>query len=283
MDLSNMSSAELRDLQEKVKRELKQRESQDLAKAREQIMAIAQSVGVPLKDLVAGSGPGTRAKTGSVAPKRSSRPTTSAASSIKRSTRAWRARSARPSAGRAGQGRTQGRDRPRRPPVRPVAGGGAGRGPAGGRRRRDRPRHGRHPDGVFRHQCAGRASGIMVTGSHNPPDYNGFKMVLAGEAIYGDAIPVCTTASSAATAARPPRRAATAPTTSAPYLQRIIGDVKISRPIKIAVDCGNGVAGAFAGDLYRGMGCEVIELFCEVDGTSRTTTRIRRTRKTCRT
>ena len=69
MDLSNMSSAELRDLQEKVKRELKQRESQDLAKAREQIMAIAQSVGVPLKDLVAGAGPATRAKTGSVAPR----------------------------------------------------------------------------------------------------------------------------------------------------------------------------------------------------------------------
>ncbi|MES2349718.1 MAG: H-NS histone family protein [Pseudomonadota bacterium] len=69
MDLSNMSSAELRDLQEKVKRELKQRESQDLAKAREQIMAIAQSVGVPLKDLVGGAGTGTRAKTGSVAPR----------------------------------------------------------------------------------------------------------------------------------------------------------------------------------------------------------------------
>jgi phosphomannomutase/phosphoglucomutase len=53
----------------------------------------------------------------------------------------------------------------------------------------------------------------------------------------------------------------------AAYLERIIGDVKMARPIKIAVDCGNGVAGAFAGDLYRGMGCEVIELFCEVDGT----------------
>jgi DNA-binding protein H-NS len=68
MDLSNMSSAELRDLQEKVKRELKQRESQDLAKAREQILAIAQSVGVPLKDLVAAA-PAGRAKTGSVAPR----------------------------------------------------------------------------------------------------------------------------------------------------------------------------------------------------------------------
>ncbi|GJI96279.1 hypothetical protein RugamoR57_29970 [Duganella caerulea] len=69
MDLSNMSSADLRDLQEKVKRELKQRESQDLAKAREQILAIAQSVGVPLKDLVGGASGGTRAKTGSVAPR----------------------------------------------------------------------------------------------------------------------------------------------------------------------------------------------------------------------
>src|SRR5690606_14630536 len=50
------------------------------------------------------------------------------------------------------------------------------------------------------------------------------------------------------------------------YLDRITSDVKISRPMKIAVDCGNGVAGAFAGDLFRAMGCEVTELFCEVDG-----------------
>ncbi|ELX10744.1 H-NS histone family [Janthinobacterium sp. HH01] len=68
MDLSNMSSADLRNLQEKVKHELKQRESQDLAKAREQILAIAQSVGVPLKDLVGGAG-SARGKTGSVAPR----------------------------------------------------------------------------------------------------------------------------------------------------------------------------------------------------------------------
>ncbi|MYM93708.1 H-NS histone family protein [Duganella vulcania] len=69
MDLSNMSSADLRNLQEQVKRELKQRESQDLAKAREQILAIAQSVGVPLKELVGSGSGGTRAKTGSVAPR----------------------------------------------------------------------------------------------------------------------------------------------------------------------------------------------------------------------
>ncbi|MGJ7916827.1 phosphomannomutase/phosphoglucomutase [Massilia sp. LXY-6] len=110
-------------------------------------------------------------------------------------------------------------------------------------------------------------SGIMVTGSHNPPDYNGFKMVLAGEAIYGDAIlalyqgiergDFAPAASQGGYTTHDIRDA---------YIRRIAGDVKIARPIKIAVDAGNGVAGAFVGELYRAMGCEVTELFCEVDG-----------------
>jgi phosphomannomutase/phosphoglucomutase len=107
----------------------------------------------------------------------------------------------------------------------------------------------------------------MVTGSHNPPDYNGFKMVLAGEAIYGDAIQGLYQAIERGDFA--PARTQGGYTThdiKDAYIQRIAGDVKIARPIKIAVDAGNGVAGAFVGELYRAMGCEVTELFCEVDG-----------------
>jgi phosphomannomutase/phosphoglucomutase len=110
-------------------------------------------------------------------------------------------------------------------------------------------------------------SGIMVTGSHNPPDYNGFKMVMAGEAIYGDAITALHDSIAAYDGKVAEQRGAYGThDIRAAYLERIIGDVKIARPIKIAVDCGNGVAGAFAPDLFRGMGCDVVELFCEVDG-----------------
>jgi phosphomannomutase/phosphoglucomutase len=109
-------------------------------------------------------------------------------------------------------------------------------------------------------------SGIMITGSHNPPDYNGFKMVLGGSAIYGEQIQKLRERIVAKnfTSGQGTR---SEHNIFPEYLQRIVGDVKLKRKIKIAVDCGNGVGGAFAGRLFRELGCEVEELFCEVDGT----------------
>jgi phosphomannomutase/phosphoglucomutase len=122
----------------------------------------------------------------------------------------------------------------------------------------------------FATHILGAQSGIMVTGSHNPPDYNGFKMVLAGEAIYGDTIQQLyqAIANDSVKAAMPaPAGGYRQHDIKDAYLQRIVSDTKLARPMKIVVDCGNGVAGAFAGELYRALGCEVQELFCEVDGT----------------
>ncbi|AZG13636.1 MULTISPECIES: phosphomannomutase/phosphoglucomutase [Cupriavidus] len=108
-------------------------------------------------------------------------------------------------------------------------------------------------------------SGIMVTGSHNPPDYNGFKMVLGGKAIYGDQIQALRQRIDAGKFTEGGGSYKLVDVRQQ-YLDRIIGDVKLARPMKIALDAGNGVAGAFVGDLFRGLGCEVVELFCDVDG-----------------
>ena len=110
------------------------------------------------------------------------------------------------------------------------------------------------------------ASGIMVTGSHNPKDYNGFKMVMGGRAIYGDEIialrQMMQDESWVAQAGGSVRQWDVLPA----YRERIVGDIRLARPMKIVVDSGNGVAGASAPAIFRALGCEVIELFSEVDG-----------------
>ena len=108
-------------------------------------------------------------------------------------------------------------------------------------------------------------SGAMLTGSHNPPQYNGIKIVLDGVSLSGEAITALRTRAEAgklASGAGSYREENIA----AQYLERIVGGIKLARPMKIAVDCGNGVAGATAPELFRRLGCAVEELFCEVDG-----------------
>ncbi len=109
-------------------------------------------------------------------------------------------------------------------------------------------------------------SGIQVTGSHNPKHHNGFKIVLAGEAIHGDDVQALRQAMVAGDTPMQPGGRVTQQEVLEAYLARIVGDVKLARPLKLVIDCGNGVAGASAPRLFRALGCEVVELFSEVDG-----------------
>ncbi len=111
----------------------------------------------------------------------------------------------------------------------------------------------------------GSNSGVMVTGSHNPPDYNGFKMVIAGKTLSGEAIQGLRKRMESGnfTEGKGSRQEEDL---VPDYLGRITEDVQLSRPLKVAVDCGNGVAGVLAPALLHAMGCEVVELFTEVNG-----------------
>ncbi len=110
-------------------------------------------------------------------------------------------------------------------------------------------------------------SGIQLTGSHNPRDYNGFKMVLAGRAIFGEEIQALAPHDGGGQLDPAGRRPRCASVDVLPaYRERIVGDIRLARPMKIVVDSGNGIAGASAPDLFRAVGCEVTELYSEVDG-----------------
>jgi phosphomannomutase len=108
-------------------------------------------------------------------------------------------------------------------------------------------------------------SGIMVTGSHNPKNYNGFKMVLAGRAIHGAEIQGLRQRIEAEDYFQAPGRAAPMDVL-AEYRHRITSDCKLARKMKIVVDSGNGIPGASAPGILRALGCDVTELYSEVDG-----------------
>jgi len=121
------------------------------------------------------------------------------------------------------------------------------------------------PVAYFAAHELGCGSAVAVTGSHNPPEYNGLKMVLAGTTLAGEDVQNLRRRIAAGKLASGAGRHRRVDIREA-YLKRITSDVRLARPMKIAVDCGNGVAGATAADLYRRLGCEVIELYCQVDG-----------------
>lgn len=108
-------------------------------------------------------------------------------------------------------------------------------------------------------------SGVMITGSHNPPDYNGFKIVIAGQTLYGDRITALANRIESNDLSQGQGAVKTG-NLLPNYIERITKDVKLKRPLKIVIDCGNGVTGVVAPELYKKLGCDVIPLFCQVDG-----------------
>ena len=109
-------------------------------------------------------------------------------------------------------------------------------------------------------------SGLMVTGSHNPPEYNGIKMVMGEKTLFGDMIQdiySCIDKGEFNTGSGSIENINVLDS----YLKTICDEIKLKRPLSIAIDCGNGVAGPTAIKLFKGLGCNLSELYCDVDGT----------------
>jgi len=121
------------------------------------------------------------------------------------------------------------------------------------------------PATYFAAHHLGCHSAVMVTGSHNPKEDNGLKMVVAGDTLSADEIQSLRQRVESGNFSAGSGKRSQAGVLDA-YVERIVGDVKLARPLRVAIDCGNGAAGVVAPRLFRRLGCEVIELFTEVDG-----------------
>ncbi len=118
----------------------------------------------------------------------------------------------------------------------------------------------------FATQALGTDAGVMITGSHNPGQYNGFKMVVGGRALAGQGVQALHTRIERRDFASRPRGAARSVDVVERYIDRVVEDIRVPRRLKVAIDCGNGVGGVVAPRLYERLGCDVVELYTDVDG-----------------
>ncbi|WP_440615312.1 phosphomannomutase/phosphoglucomutase [Cysteiniphilum sp. 6C5] len=119
----------------------------------------------------------------------------------------------------------------------------------------------------FAAKTQGNGTGIMLTGSHNPANYNGLKMMIGGHTLAQDDIQVLKQIIIKGEAKDDRVGAYQSLTIDDTYIDYIAKQEKLAKPLKIVIDAGNGITGQIAPKLFRKLGCEVIELFCEVDGT----------------
>ena len=109
-------------------------------------------------------------------------------------------------------------------------------------------------------------SGVAVTGSHNPPEYNGLKMMMAKDTLFGEGIQALRARIEAGIEVAQQKGLVEEIDVITPYLDKVTEDVKLARPMKVAIDCGNGVTGPVAMELFKRLGCEITPLFAEIDG-----------------
>ena len=108
--------------------------------------------------------------------------------------------------------------------------------------------------------------GVAITGSHNPPDYNGFKVVVGGETLAEGAIQNLYQRIASGALDNDGRGSLREVDVAPDYIEKIVSDVLAERRLKVVVDSGNGIAGAIAPQVLEGVGCDVIPLYCDVDG-----------------